>query len=334
MASEGNRIMGRLPEFSKTKQLEWKRKMLVFSFFLAISVIIWLLNALSKNYTTEIKYPITYSRFPENKVLVSEVPDHLVLKVNAHGYAILSYKLTNRPIPINFPVSSFAMNRMSSDTSKSYLLTRYAREQVARQLPGELQLLEISPDSLIFKFATEISKKLPVEADISYEIERGFIIKNGIVLSPDSVLVSAPDIYLDTIQSIKTRKSSLGKLEKTYTGALKIKDIEYFKIREEEVSCTIELEKLTEVQVKVPILVSGIPDSLRIQTFPQEVRITGTVGLSEYSRIVPEAFRVEVSYDEILENKNRLQVQVISKPDALSAINIYPQTVEYILSVK
>jgi hypothetical protein len=140
--------------------------MLVFSFFLSIAILIWLLNALNKDYRTEIKYPITYSRLPENKLLVSDVPDHLDLKVNAHGYALLSYKLSKRPIPINFPISSFTMNRSMGDSSKFYLLTRYAREQVARQLPGELQLLEISPDSLIFQFASRVSRVMPVVPNI------------------------------------------------------------------------------------------------------------------------------------------------------------------------
>lgn len=323
-----------LPDFSSKNRLEFRRRMLVFSFFLAISIIIWLLNALSKNYTTEIRYPITFSRLPENKILVSDVPEYLELKVNAHGYALLSYKLTNRPIPINFPVSSFAMNSLSGDSSRSYLLTRYAREQVARQLPGELQLLEIAPDSLIFHFATEVSKKLPIIPALTFEVEKGFTLKGPVMVNPDSVLVTGPDIYLDTLSGLLTRKTNLGILEKSYAGELKLKQYRGFTIPGEEVNCTIELEKLTEVQVRVPIQVNGLPDSLRLQTFPQEIRVSGTVGLSNYSRIVPEAFRLEVDYEEVLENKNRLQVRVVSKPEALTTVTIYPQTVEYLLSVK
>jgi hypothetical protein len=334
MATDDPRKTSRLSEFRNTKHLEWKRKMLVFSFFLAISMVIWLLNALSKNYTTEIKYPITYSKFPENKILVSDVPDHLGLKVSAHGYALMSYKLSNRPIPLSFPVTSFTMNTLNGDTSRLYLLTRYARERVARQLPGELQLLEISPDSLIFRFATEVRRKIPVQPVINFKPGRNFTLKDGVRISPDSVWVTGPDIYVDTLRTIPTKTLELGTLEKSYRGMLQLKEFRRISYDTERLECNIELEKMTEVQVMVPVQISGLPDSLRMQTFPQEVRVTGRIGLSKYERIVPEAFWVGVDYKETLENKSRLQVQLRTTPEALNGVSFYPQTVEYLLSVK
>lgn len=308
--------------------------MIVFSFFLAIAIIIWLLNALSKEYTTEIEYPITYSKFPENKILVSDVPDHLGLKVNAHGYALLSYKLSNRPIPLSFPITSFTMNTMNGDTSRLFLLTRFARERVARQLPSELQLLEISPDSLIFQFATEVSRNMPVQPVINFTPGRNFVLKNKVTIRPDSVRVTGPDIYVDTMQAVPTRTIGLGTLEKSYRGMVQLKGFPRIRYSTDRVECTIELEKMTEVQVMVPVQISGLPDSLLMQTFPQEVRVTGRIGLSNYERIVPEAFWVGVDYEETLENKSRLQVQLRTVPNDLSGVSFYPQTVEYLLSVK
>lgn len=334
MAAEESKKWSRFSEFRKTSNLEWKRKMLVFSFFLAVSVIIWMLNALSKEYTTEIKYPIAYSKFPENKILVSDVPDHLQLKVTAHGYALLSYKLSNRPIPLSFPVTSYTMNTLNGDTSRLFLLTRYAREQVARQLPSELQLLEISPDSLIFHFATEVTRKLPVRPVIHFNPGRNFTLKTGVTIQPDSIMVTGPDIFIDTMQAVPTKTIELGTLEKSYKGMLQLKGFPRIRYSADKVECAIELEKMTEVQVMVPVQISGLPDSLLMQTFPQEVRVTGRIGLSKYERIVPEAFWAGVDYLETNENKPRLQVQLRTVPNDLSGVNFYPQTVEYLISVK
>ena len=334
MATENSRKTGRLPDFSKAKQMEWRRKMMVFSFFLIISIIIWLLNALNKDYTTELKYPVTYNRFPENKVLISDVPDHLLLKITAHGYAILSYRLTNRPIPINFRLTSYAMNRMAGDSTRFFMLTRYAREEVSRQLPREFELLEISPDSLIFQFANEVNKTVKIMPELSYELGRDFTIKGEIRTQPDSLTIFGPDIYLDTISVMKTKRKNLGLLDKSYSGVLDILKYPRVNSSVEQVKCSIDLEKLTEVQIMVPIQLSGVPDSLRLQTFPQQVRVTGKIGLSNYERIVPEAFWIEVNYAEVLENKTRLQVKLRTWPDELSGVDYYPRSVEYLLSVK
>ncbi|MFC2090699.1 hypothetical protein ACFLT1_07955 [Bacteroidota bacterium] len=324
----------RPPEFSKNRQLEWKRKILVFSFFLAISIGIWLLNALSKNYTTEIKYPISYSRLPEKKLLVSDVPEYFSLKVNAHGYALLSYKLSRRPVPINFAVGSYAMNRISGDSTKLFLLTRYAREQVARQLPSELQLLEISPDSLIFQFADEVDRYLPVIPKLNYEIGKDFTLIKDLQVSPESIQITGPNIFLDTMRALSTEFKNLGLLEKSYSGRLKVTNYEKLKSQENEVEVQIELEKLTEVQVTVPIQISGLPDSLRMQVFPQKISIRGNVGLSKYDRIVPEAFFVEVDYQDVLDNKTRLPITLLRQPDVLLNSTFSPKTVEFLLSVK
>ncbi|MEX0986324.1 MAG: hypothetical protein WD052_02520 [Bacteroidales bacterium] len=321
-------------DMSKGKQLEWRRKLMVFSFFLAIAAVIWLLNALSKDYTAEIKYPITYSKFPPNKMLVNEVPDHLGLKVNAHGYALLSYKLTNRPIPLSFPVSNFTMNRMAGDTTKFYLLTRYTRERLARQLPGDLQLLEVFPDTLVFQFATEVSRMVQVKPDLEFTMGRGFVMKDDILISPESILVTGPDIYLDTLRYLRTKKKVPGTLTKSYNDVLEIAVPHRLRFQVHEVNCKIELEKLTEVQVMVPVRINGLPDSLRMQTFPQQVRVTGNIGLSEYDRIVPDAFWIEVDYHEVMDNPDRLQVYMRSKPEELRGGDFYPKYVEYLLSVK
>ncbi len=334
MVSLNPKKLHNLPELFEGNKLEWKRKILVFSFFFVLSFIIWFLNALSKNYTTDIKYPIKYTNFPQNKVLVSKLPDHLGLKINAHGYALLRYKILNRPVPIYFRVGSFAMNRFSNDSSKLYLLTRYAREQVARQLPSELQLVDISPDSLIFQFANQVEKLVPVKPVLDYQVAKEFTIIGTIRLDPDSVLVSGPDLYMDTLQDIPTESRSLGLLQKSYSGQLELKRYKDFTYHAEKVKCDIELEKLTEIQLQVPIQVSGLPDSIRMQTFPQTVRVSGSVGLSNYDRVVPESFWAEVNYQEVKEKKQRLQVKLVKYPGYLKNVDIYPKSVEYLLSVR
>ncbi len=334
MVSINPKRLQNIPAFSERNRLQWKRKILLFSFFLVLSVFIWILNALSKNYTTEIKYPITYTNFPEKKVQVNDLPESLGLKVNAHGYALLRYKVMNRPVPINFRVSSFTMNRFPGDSSKFFLLSRYAREQIARQLPVELELIELSPDSLIFQFASEVEKLLPVIPAIKYKLGKQFTIVGNIQLSPDSVLVKGPDIFLDTLTHLTTEEKDLGLLEKSYSETLEIVRHHRFRFEHDEVECTINLEKLTELQMYVPIQIEGLPDSMRMQTFPPRIRVSGILGLSNYDRVSPESFWAEVNYAEVLENKKKIQVDLKKYPDYLENLDFYPQTVEYLLSVK
>lgn len=313
---------------------ELRNKLLMFSFFLLIAIIIWLLNAMGKNYSTVIDYPVTYTDMPDQNVLVGEMPEQLKLRVDAHGYALLRYKLIGKPQPIVFKVSSFAMNRIGNDSTRTYILTRYIREQVSRQLPPELQLLEIKPDSLLFHFARLKSKSVPVKSTLRFTVDKQFTIKDDIIFIPDSVKVSGPDYIIDTISRIRTRNEDLGLLSRSYKGSIRLEKIENVDLSTSRVDCRIELERFTELQFYVPIKALNVPDSIIVQTFPSAVRVTCNVGLSQYDRLDRNIFSATVDYSEISEGKNTLTVHLKNVPVYVRSFNYTPGTVEFLLTEK
>ena len=310
-----------------------RKRILLFSVFLLISAAIWLLNALSKNYTSELAYPLVYTDIPEDKVFVGELPEQLDLQINAHGYALLRYKMFRKQVPISFSVSSFNL-RGGEDSSSAYILTRYMRDQISSQLPGELQLLEIKPDTLHFRFAERVTRKLEIMADFIYTIDKQFTIKDKIQLIPDSVEVTGPDLILDTLKFVLTEHLDLGELTRNYTDKVRLStqaDLSYDVSR---VSCTIELERFTELQVSVPIEVLNLPDSILLQTFPSSITLSCTVGLSKYDRIENYPFRAVVDYEKIEERVPVLNVSIQNPPEYLLGFEYHPKTVEYLKSRK
>ena len=312
--------------------MQFRKKILLFSVFLLISVFIWLLSALSKNYTSVLEYPLVYTDFPEERVFVGELPGHLDLRINAIGYALLRYKMFRKPVPISFKVSAFTLNRPGQDSSRAYIMTRYLKDQVSRQLPSELQLLEIKPDTLHFQFARRVTRMLPVKPDFTFEVDKQFTVRDGIILEPDSVEVTGPDLILDTLKYATTVQSDLGLLSKNYSDKVKVrklKDLEYNRSR---VNCTIELEKYTEVQLSIPVEVLNLPDSLSLQTFPSRIKLTCNVGLSKYDRMDKNLFRAVVDYSAIDEKTRELDVTIQNIPVYLISHEYSPKSVEFLIS--
>jgi len=305
----------------------------LFSVFLLISASIWLLNALSKNYTSVIEYPLVYTDFPEDKVSVGEMPGHLDLQINAHGYALLRYKLFRKPVPISFNVSEYNLSS-GDDNSSSYILTRYLKDPIARQLPSELQLLEIAPDTLHFRFAGRVTRMMKIKPDFTFSIVTQFTIKDEILLSPDSVEVSGPDLILDTMDYVYTEALDLGELTKNFSDRVRLDQNAELVYNVGRVSCSIELERLTELQVTVPIEVLNLPDSILMQTFPSSIKINCKVGLSKYERIDSYPFRAVVDYDNIDERVQSLSVSIQNLPDYLLGHEFSPKTVEFLKSRK
>ncbi len=197
----------------------------MFSVFLLISVFIWLLNELSKNYTSEIEYPLVYTDFPMGQVFVGEMPDHLDLHVNAIGYALLRYKVFKKPDPISIKVSALNLNRPDQDSFKAHILTRYLRDQISIQLPTELQLLEIQPDTLHFQFAKRLSRKVKIKPDFHFEVDKQFTTREEVQVVPDSVMVTGPDVILDTLEFIYTERSEMGLLSKGFSKKIRLIEV-------------------------------------------------------------------------------------------------------------
>ena len=304
----------------------------MFSVFLVISFFIWFLNALSNNYTSVIEYPLIYTDFPEDRVFVGEAPEHLELRINAHGYAILRYRTFRKPVPISFNASAYSLNIPGQDSSRAYILTRYHKEQVSRQLPSELQLLEIKPDTLHFQFARRTTRMVKILPNFRYQVDQQFTLKDGIILEPDSVEVTGPDIILDTLSYVFTERSDLGQLSRNFSDKVKLKrasDLEYSRSK---VNCSFELERFTEVQLSIPIDVLNLPDSIALQTFPSSTKLTCNVGLSKYDRVDGSLIRAVVDYSDIGEGTKLLDVDIQNIPVYLISYEYYPKTVEYLKS--
>jgi hypothetical protein len=238
-----------------------------------------------------------------------------------------------KPVPISFDISAFNLSR-GQDSSRAYLLTRYLRDQISLQLPTELQLLEISPDTLHFQFATRLTRMVEIKPDFSYSIVNQFTTKNGITLIPDSVEVSGPDLILDTLNYIKTERLELGELTKNFRNKVDLQQIEDLSYDVTRVSCSIELERITELQVTVPIEVLNVPDSIVLRTFPSSIQLNCKVGLSKYDRIESYPFRAVVDFQHIEERNPILSVSILNPPDYLLAYEYYPKSVEFLKSLR
>ncbi|HYW94671.1 MAG TPA: hypothetical protein VE870_03725 [Bacteroidales bacterium] len=323
----------RLSRFSTKEKVAFRKKAVIFSFFLLLSVIFWFMNALSKNYTTTIDYPVRYRNFPVDKILIGELPEHLSLEVNAHGYTLLRYRLSSRYIPLVFNVRSFTMNRMNSaDSGVYYIETRFARNYISKQLSSEFNIIDIKPDTLIFRFADVVSRKVPVIPDITFQLGKQLILKQEPYLIPDSVNVSGPDYIVDSLTEVRTRRLDAGTITQSVTKTADIAGLDHVSFGRDKVKVRFEVEKYTEKTLSVPVEVINLPDSLRMKTFPHYIQVTCQVGLSNFEKLQTSMFRMVVNYEETENGQARkVKVEMDKQPDFTRSVKYSPRSVEYLI---
>jgi len=310
---------------------KFNKKLLVFLFFLVVSTIFWFLSMLNKEYTTDLQYPVEYTNFPEDKVLVGELPSSLTLNVSGYGYTLLRYRLSRQLLPIIFDVNSFSLNRISDEEDTFFILTGVARNKISDQLAG-IEINDIRPDTLFFQFTDVVSRKIPVKAELDLGFRQQYMQSGSVLIEPDSVVAAGPEPVIDTLEHARTNMLSLQDVDRTVEEHVSLSSYDYVSFSEEKVKITVPVEQFTESSIKIPIEAVNVPEELKLKTFPSEVTASFIVPLSDYDRVSQEQFRIYVDYDKLQqENVGRLPVELAAAPEFVRNVRYNPQMVDFIV---
>ena len=206
------------------------------------------------------------------------------------------------------------------------------KDKISNQLTSEIQIINVSPDTLFFEFADIISKKVAVIPDLEINFEKQFMLKGKIETKPDSIVIIGPHTILDTINYVKTKYQSLSNINQSIKRNITIENIKNVTYEQKRVLVSIPVEQFTEASLKVYIAVINLPDSLVLKTFPGYLTISYLVGLSDYEKVKPYLFKAVVDYNSIGNNmSNKLKVAIVKFPDYIASLKFYPKNVEYII---
>ena len=102
-----------LQQIQQFKEKYLNRNIVSYLICVVIASILWFLNTLSKDYLTEITYPVKYTNFPAGKYPVAELPTQIQLTVKAKGFALLGHSIRTSFLPITFNVGSYCNHALS-----------------------------------------------------------------------------------------------------------------------------------------------------------------------------------------------------------------------------
>ncbi len=326
----------KIKEFFDPEKITSNKKLVVYVFFVGIATIFWFLNALSKEYTTNVNYPVKYINLPKNKVLTNELPSRLTLKVSAFGFDLLRYKLSTAFLSNPFDVNEYTNNRLENESLKKYnLLTSQIANRFEKELSSSIRLQGISPDTITFELSPILEKKVPVKLNISNSFEQQYMLGGEITLSEDSVVVKGPSSVLDSIFNVETELLVLSDLDKTVKKNVVLKEGKGIEFSLRKIEVTVPVEQFTEAKKLVPIRANNLPDSLLIRLFPRDVKVSYFVGLKRYDNVSADHFDVVVDYNQTLsEGSNRLTISLMGKPTFVSNVRFYPQDATYLIEKK
>lgn len=309
----------------------FKKKLITYLICVSIASAFWFLNSLSKQYSTSIEYPIVYSNFPKDKVLMGKLTNYIKIEVRGSGFTLLKYKIKSLQVPVTFDVNSFRINK-TKKVSEYYILTKNTTEFFQKQIDSDLRIVSIKPDTLLFNLQKIAFKKVPVVANVSIDFKKQFTLKNKIQLIPDSIGISGPYIFVEKVDSVLTSFVEYDKIQQSFERNLKLKKLTNIKFDKKRVNIKVDVEKFTEAKISIPIDIINLPDSLNMEIYPQTIEITYRVGLSNYNKVENFDFKAIADFSQNTDLINTLMVVLNSTPNYIYNVEYSPKRVKYIIS--
>ena len=315
--------------YFKVVKLRYDRRAIVFLICLIIATTLWFLNALGKNYSATVTYPVKYINSPKNQFLADNTPVKIDLNVDGQGFTLLRYKFLSFS-PITIDVAAITKN-IESNSGKYSVLSKNLIWSITEHFNNDIKITGVSPEVLEIALDSLITKTVPVELDIEVDFVPQINLKSPVAIIPESVKITGPTLILEKISAVKTKVNILNKLNTSIRQEIDLIHPGKTTISPEKITLIIEVEKYTEKELKIPIEIINKPEKARIKLFPSEVKVLFTVGLSRFENIKPSDFGASIDYNSIVTDVNNLNITLYKKPDFIQGIRINPEIVEFLI---
>jgi hypothetical protein len=151
----------RTGKLTKKKVSVINRDVVVFVFFLFLSLGFWYINSLGKEIETDIRYPVKYINIPKERVIAEDTPVRLYLSLKGPGYSVLKLKVSGNKSPVVIDLSKVNYRRVpDSKNLNYYIVTSALIKSMTAQIRSGCEITSIKPDTLFFTFNKAFAKSV------------------------------------------------------------------------------------------------------------------------------------------------------------------------------
>jgi YbbR domain-containing protein len=326
-----NKLADRINTFLNPEAIRSNQRLVIFVICLFIASILWFLNALSKNYTTEIAYPVKYVNLPKNKFIINEPPRKLQLRVNAHGFTLLRYKLRLAFSPVVLNISEIMEENKVASGGYYNLQSSLILDKISRQISSDINIMNVRPPTLQLVFDSLESRFVPVGANLDIQYLSRFSQAGYMQIVPAFVEITGPRAVIEQIDTVFTQRRFFKNIKSDIEKETALDIPEKISVDPRKVVVKIQVDEFTEQSFTIPLIIKSLPSDIKVRLFPQTVEVSFSIGLKQFSEITPDIFSLYVDWSDAANGVLTLPVRVDDIPESIKSLKISPSHVEYLI---
>lgn len=231
--------------------------------------VFWIFNALNKNYSTNLNYPVQFQFDQSHYIAVDPPPSYLTINVQSNGWNLLRKSLGLKVTPI------LVQLERPSETKK--IVAASLAPLVASQL-GTLTMNYIVSDTIRMKIEPKSGKRVHITADLSkMNFRKGLGLVGPITITPDTAWLEGPRSMIEEINDTLQVQPATARVGKSFRENVELVVVNNELIRRNppvvEVAFNVGpvLERSASIILQLPMGISADQDSIHLQyTVPEQ----------------------------------------------------------------
>lgn len=297
-----------------------------FCLFIVFTIMIWFGHAMNSTRERVLEIPISYTGIPEETVFDQELPTQLHIHVRDQGKRLRTYsKVMSAPLTIDLS------KQIDAEEGNIIISSEYIRPAITDHLQGTAKLQKISPDVIQSSYTKQSSKTVPVVFQGELRPAEQYQFSVAPALSPMFVKVYGSATALSQTDTIWTQYYKQYGIHDTLSTMLLLELPSYLRTTNNKVQLTAIAEAYTEKVLTLPIITQGVPEGLKLITFPSVVQLTVRVGIQHFKEVTADKFQAVCHFPNRETDKLPVHIKHTSQPTHISHMRISPSEVEYII---
>jgi len=304
------------------------KKYIYIILFFFVSFSFWILTKLSEDYNSKLTLEIDIINAPDDYIVKKQNINSILVFIKATGFELFYNKLFQNKLIIDLEEEKIVDDKIVIDYNEN-------KFKLKETLNSNIDISSVFPDQIVIELEEVVNKFVPIVLENELKIKSGYGLRSPVDLSPDSIQVSGPLKEISKISYVSALIDADLNIENDYTADYEI-------VRDKKISyefssgkAVIYVDRYSEKTIKIPILVRGIPDSLDLRLYPNEVDISFQSSIKRLKNISEKDFIVSVSFDSKTKKLSKdLDVSIDSFPSSLKNLKISHKKVEFLIKNK
>ena len=302
------------------------KSFLTFLFFLTLSTAFWCFEAFKEVNNVEISVPLRLTNIPENVVVTTELPKDVRITLRDKNSSLFFYRYFQTMAPVEIDFSHYANPSCH---------VRLPKEDVRRGLKSNFEtsteLLGLRPDTLEYFYSYGTSKTVDTRLQGKLAPADGYYIVRQ-ELHPALATVYATERQLDTISAALTLPYYHTDLTESFSTQIYLQDVKGAKFLPDTVRLSVEVDRLVEKTLALPVQPLNFPEDVRLRTFPMKVNVTFQVGMKEFRNVTEADFKLVLDANDLTDaTANTCAVRIVEQPAAAFRLRLSQSEVEFLI---